>query len=62
MYVRAKVENDGYKQCVTVTGEAYRVERIRAGDGAAGAPTYSSTRTATPSPPPAPPVPATSTP
>lgn len=54
MYIRAKIENDGYKQCVTVTGKAYRVERIRAGGGAAGAPTYNSSRAVAPMAPVAP--------
>jgi hypothetical protein len=62
MYVGAKIENDGYKQCVTVTGKAYRVERIRAGGGAAGAPSYSPSRAAPPVAPPAPPAPSPSTP
>lgn len=54
MYVRAKIENDGYKQCVTLTGKAYRVDRMQAGAGAAAAPAYASTRVASPPVPPAP--------
>jgi len=49
MYVRAKVDNDGYKQCVTITGRAYRVLRMSAGNGSSGS--------VAPDAPPAPPTP-----
>lgn len=40
MYIRLKVVNDGFKQCVTLTGRGYQVTRLRsrAPDGSAGAP------------------------
>lgn len=31
MFVRMKVENEGYDQCVTVTGRGYRVVRLHTG-------------------------------
>ncbi len=38
MYVRVMSENDGYDQCVTVTGRAYRVRRMAAGVDVHGVP------------------------
>ena len=41
MFVRVEIKNEGYDQCATVTGKAYRVGRMQSGDGAPNAPAAS---------------------
>ena len=53
MFPRVMVENDGFKQCVTLTAKAFRVERMMAGGGVGSGPSAPDVAPAKPAPPPA---------